>query len=235
MSQLVEHDSLKAARILGSTRQLVLEHGIRKVTIAEIAQAAGVGKGTVYLYWPTKEDLILGLLGRELLASLAEVIEEITRDPTIALPRRLAPALARTTLKHPLARRLLTGDSDLARLLTQHPTTGAVFTLAGPNAMSKAVLPVLRRHGLVRDDRTPEHQAYAVHAVLTGFLSLVADSTVAGQPQVVHPDEVLTDIIHQLLEPAADPERQHIAAAGQAIVTILTQTREAVLALIGRK
>lgn len=29
------------------------DHGVRKVTISEIAHAAGVGKGTVYRYWPS--------------------------------------------------------------------------------------------------------------------------------------------------------------------------------------
>ncbi|WP_096214294.1 helix-turn-helix domain-containing protein [Streptomyces sp. 2323.1] len=42
----------QAARILDGARELAVEHGVRKVTIAEIA--AGVGKGTVHLYWETK-------------------------------------------------------------------------------------------------------------------------------------------------------------------------------------
>lgn len=67
MSQLIEHRSRKAARVLDSTRELVLDHGIRKLTVAEIAKAAGVGKGTVHLYWPSKEDRIVGLFAREVL------------------------------------------------------------------------------------------------------------------------------------------------------------------------
>ena len=64
MSQLIEQRSRKAARILDSARELVLDHGVRKVTVSEIARTAGVGKGTVYLYWAAKEDLILGLFAR---------------------------------------------------------------------------------------------------------------------------------------------------------------------------
>ncbi|WP_393915960.1 hypothetical protein [Halostreptopolyspora alba] len=32
-----------------------------------------MGKGSVYLYWSTKEDLPVGLFGRDLLARLEEV------------------------------------------------------------------------------------------------------------------------------------------------------------------
>ncbi|WP_440082269.1 TetR/AcrR family transcriptional regulator [Streptosporangium sp. LJ11] len=50
MGPLVELHSRKAARILDSARELVRDHGAGKVTVSEISQAAGVGKGTVYLY-----------------------------------------------------------------------------------------------------------------------------------------------------------------------------------------
>ncbi|WP_186404083.1 TetR family transcriptional regulator [[Actinomadura] parvosata] len=40
-TQLIELQSRKAARILDSARELVAEHGVRKVTVSEIAAAAG--------------------------------------------------------------------------------------------------------------------------------------------------------------------------------------------------
>ena len=47
--------------ILQAARQRFLHYGYKKTTIDEIAADAGVGKGTVYLYFDGKEDLLVTL------------------------------------------------------------------------------------------------------------------------------------------------------------------------------
>ncbi|GAB3982425.1 TetR/AcrR family transcriptional regulator [Actinoallomurus acanthiterrae] len=233
MSQLIEHRSRKAARILDSARELVLDHGVRKVTVSEIAQAARVGKGTVYLYWPAKEDLILGLFARELLAFLDEIIGRLLADPAAVLPRRLAPLLIRTGLKLPLAHRLGSGDADLLRLLTQQAGDRDLFARTSPSALCEAVMPIFHRHGLIRRDRPLAGQAYAMHAVLTGFGTAMSDPATAPSG-VDHPDEVLADAVAVLVEPPIAPSDPAIAAAAEETVAVMRQTREAVLDLIER-
>ena len=41
-----------------SCKELFIEKGINKVTIAEVAKTAGVGKGTIYEYFKNKEEII---------------------------------------------------------------------------------------------------------------------------------------------------------------------------------
>lgn len=233
MSQLIERHSRKAARILDSARELVLDHGAHKVTVSEIARAAGVGKGTVYLYWPAKEDLILGLFARELLTFLDEIIARITADPATVLPRRLAPLLIRTGLRLPLARRVQNGDADLLRLLTQQAGDRELFARTTPSALCQADMPILHRHGLIRQDRPLPDQAYAVHAVLTGFGAAMSDPATAAFG-VDDPDQVLADAVAQLLEPPVSPGEPAIAAAAEETVAVLRQVQEAVLELIER-
>ncbi|MGI5232909.1 TetR/AcrR family transcriptional regulator [Actinoallomurus sp. CA-142502] len=230
MSQLIEHHSRKAARILDSARELVLDHGVRKVTVGEIARAAGVGKGTVYLYWPAKENLILGLFARELLTFLDEVISRISADPAAVLPRRLAPLLIRTGRGLSLAPRL--NDGEL-RTLTPQAGDRELFARTRPSALCDAVMPILRRHGLIRDDRPLAGQAYALHAVLTGFGTAMSDPATAPL-HVDDPYEVLADTVAQLLEPSVAPGEAAIAAAAAETVAVFRETRDAVLDLIGR-
>lgn len=48
--------------VLGATRDLLLTKGFGSLTIAAVAEQAGVGKGTIYLRWPDKEALVIGAL-----------------------------------------------------------------------------------------------------------------------------------------------------------------------------
>jgi len=52
----------KRRNIALSCRNLLLEKGIRSITVAEIAQAAGIGKGTVYEYFSNKEDIVFEII-----------------------------------------------------------------------------------------------------------------------------------------------------------------------------
>jgi AcrR family transcriptional regulator len=233
MSHLVEHHSRKAARILDSTRELVLDHGVHKVTVTEITRAAGVGKGTVYLYWPTKEHLILGLFARDLLAFLDEIIGRITADPRTVLPRRLAPLLIQTSLKLPLAHGLHSGDAALLRMLTRQAGDRDLFARTRPSALCDAVMPILHSHGLIRHNRPLPSQAYAMHAVLVGFGTAMSDLATSA-PGVDDPAEVLADTVSLLLEPPTAPGEPAIAAAADATIAVFRETRDAVLDLIDR-
>jgi AcrR family transcriptional regulator len=59
----VAHDrTLKRERILGAGLSLFANAPYQSVTMDSVAAAAGVAKGTLYLYFESKEDLYLGIL-----------------------------------------------------------------------------------------------------------------------------------------------------------------------------
>lgn len=45
-----------------SCKDIVLSKGLSKVTISELAKAAGVGKGTIYEYFCSKEDIVFEIV-----------------------------------------------------------------------------------------------------------------------------------------------------------------------------
>jgi len=65
--------------ILKAARELFLAKGFRETTLDEIAHAAEFGKGTLYNYFSSKEELFLGILRQAL-----EEMYEIARASTAA-------------------------------------------------------------------------------------------------------------------------------------------------------
>lgn len=51
----------RLAELLDATEQLILRHDVTQLTVEDITTAAGVSKGTFYLYFATKDDA-LGVL-----------------------------------------------------------------------------------------------------------------------------------------------------------------------------
>ena len=66
-------------KILNAAEHRLWHFGYKKTTIDEIASDAGVGKGTVYLYFENKEDIGLAIMAQFKEQSLSE-IEAIARD-----------------------------------------------------------------------------------------------------------------------------------------------------------
>ena len=49
-------------RILAAAIRIFSERGIEEATVDEIASAADVGKGTIYNYFQTKEEIVVAFL-----------------------------------------------------------------------------------------------------------------------------------------------------------------------------
>src|SRR5437773_9262303 len=63
-------------RILDAADRLLARYGYRKMTVGDIAEEAGIGKGTVYLSFPAKEEIALCCIDRmvELLLDRLRII-----------------------------------------------------------------------------------------------------------------------------------------------------------------
>lgn len=64
---------LKSCKIIKAAEELFLGHRYDEVTLEQVAERAGVGKGTIYRYFRSKEDLYY----RILLSALDELIESL--------------------------------------------------------------------------------------------------------------------------------------------------------------
>jgi len=160
--------SPKAARILTATSELLLARGFRGVTIAEVAQRAHVGKGTVYLYWKTKDDLVLDLVTRALVGFAESLIEQLASSPERARPSLFCSDVIRRSSEAPLLVAHGDRDDDLLGAMTRDPRVIELQDTLGPIAILHAVVPPWRRAGLARTDHSVTEQAMALHMLTSG-------------------------------------------------------------------
>ncbi|QFR34129.1 TetR/AcrR family transcriptional regulator [Ancylobacter sp. TS-1] len=62
---LPRHGNDKRRQILGGAREVFLSAGFDGASMGEIARMAGVSKGTLYVYFPSKEELFSALVTEE--------------------------------------------------------------------------------------------------------------------------------------------------------------------------
>lgn len=217
----------KAERILNAMHDLLLRRGSRGVTVSEVARLANVGKGTVYLYWNTKEDLIIELFVRDFLAVLDEVIATVVEKPLMIVPHELFPLMQRTLRKRPFLTALRTRDYEVLGLLIEHPRMLALIDAAGPATFLREALPVLRDHGIVRTDLSLEAQLCATTAILDGFFSIATAYSWSRIRDVsaADADAVLSKVFQLVLEPAHSPAPDNIVRASPAVVAQIRKMR----------
>ena len=104
------------ARILEGAVRAVARHGLAKLAMSDVSQSAGVSRGTLYRYFPTREALLDALAQREAERFFERVIEatQSARAGEARL-RVLLEHATREVRAHPALQRLL--ESDPAEVL----------------------------------------------------------------------------------------------------------------------
>ena len=84
-----------ARRILDAAGRCIVRRGNTQIRMSEVAREADVVRSTVYRYFPTRDDLLLGLVLRRVDAALGRLVHGLRHldDPLRCIPRMvLEPA-----------------------------------------------------------------------------------------------------------------------------------------------
>jgi AcrR family transcriptional regulator len=208
-----ESESGRAERLLDSAAELLLRWGYRRVTIDDVAKHAGIGKGTVYLHFRTKEALFLTVLLRAHRRIFSGIVDRMEADPMELLPSRLVRGSYLDVAADPVAKLLYLGDTEVLGRLAHE----AAATMGGIAERRAQVMDDyaarLRAAGAMRSDLPQQDQLKILSAVGLGFFMSGADD---DDPP--HRADLLEHAIAAALETDA-PDRVALAAAGPEIVT----------------
>jgi AcrR family transcriptional regulator len=105
-------------RILDAADRLLVRHGFRRMTIDGIAGEAGIGKGSVYLHFESKEDVALSCIDRMADAVTAR-LESIASGNAPASDRLRDMLRARVLDRFDYARRHAASIDELLEVMRQ--------------------------------------------------------------------------------------------------------------------
>ncbi|MEX2624235.1 MAG: TetR/AcrR family transcriptional regulator [Acidimicrobiia bacterium] len=160
-----EHRRSVREATLDTAAALVAERGVRAVTMSEIAQKTGIGRATLYKYFPDVESILAAWHQRQISQHLAQ-LNQVRDSPGTPIQRLEAVLTAYAHIQrqrtrhhqhHPHGRELsvlLHSDDQVAK--AQHELHNIVKDLVEQAALA----------GAIRDDiSTIELTGYCIHAL----------------------------------------------------------------------
>lgn len=151
----MRRSQVSTQQILDAAAELISRRGFDHVTTEEIATAAGVAKGVLYLRFASKDALLDALLDREFANAVRVVVDLVDRDPRGGLLSRLYLHSLRAVEASPVLRTFY-GDANgesrvVARLVRQRSASRyPTRALVGADFFND-----LHRVGMIRADVDP--------------------------------------------------------------------------------
>ena len=139
--------------ILETTAALVAEHGLRSVTMSQIAEEAGIGRATLYKYFPDVEAILVAEHDRHVRAHL-EQLEALADQSADALDRLAGVLEAYAMIRHHQARH----GTELSPLL--HRSDHIEWAHQRLSDLFRRLLAEAAEDGTVRDDVAPGELAH---------------------------------------------------------------------------
>jgi AcrR family transcriptional regulator len=189
-----EHGESRRNQILEAALRVWVRDGFHSAPVEAIAREAGLGKGTIYLYFPNKEAVLRAAIDRfSLLPVIGESVGKLAETPPEqAIPAFVAAMWQRLKERAPVFRVML-GMGGILR-----PENARIFleriVLPG-NAMLAAYLDHCVERGALR----PIDTFVAARALLGSLLTFVLSQEVLGGAEL-RPisDEAIVETVSEL-------------------------------------
>jgi AcrR family transcriptional regulator len=209
----------RADRILDTARDLLLSWGYRRVTIDELARRAGVGKGTIYLHWRSREEVFQAVSAREAAAMADAIVDAIRNDPAEVALHRYLRRLFVEAMNRPVLRALYTRDAD---------TLGTFLAAAHHHRLEESKLDVNRDYltvlaadGLLRPDLHLANLDYTLPTIVFGFFAAEPFHPPAITLTLEQKADQLAETIHRGFEPTKPPSADAVKRAAAKALPIL--------------
>lgn len=168
-------------RLFRSALSLFGKKGFAETTVEDITEAADVGKGTFFNYFPSKEHILVAF-GEMQLGKLEAAIAEVqrTKEPIPQFLRTLGTRMTQEPARNPEIMRAL-----LQAYLSTTPVREATLDLQKRvQALHTQMILMGQERGEIRNDLPAEEIAYAFRQTIFGTVliwSLYGDATLQAR------------------------------------------------------
>ncbi len=182
----------RRARVIEAADQLFRDQGYEDTSIAQVAKRAGVAAGTVYLFFPDKPSLRIGVINArkaEIAGLLAHLVPRPDDDLRTALSRVITPVL-----EHMLRTGPVGGPIDRTRLEDMGPEAVAAY-----GAVDDAIRDLFAM--LEADGRARPTDPKTMPILSAGLMTSAVEGCRAG---ICSPEDMTTwlvDAFERLLRP----------------------------------
>jgi AcrR family transcriptional regulator len=189
-------------RIFRAALELFAERGFLETTVEDITEAADVGKGTFFNYFPTKEH-VLATLGAERLAVIERAHRRAQRGPVLPILQELAIELAgHSSESAALLRAIYAAHASCEPVRAE-----LLKRLSAGRDLLTEIYQIAQERGEVRRDQSPAELARLTQIVFLGVILAWA----------MNPDSPLRKTAEQvwnLFSADLRRDRKHKIAAG---------------------
>lgn len=154
-------------RIFRAALDLFAERGFMETTVEDITEAADVGKGTFFNYFPTKEH-VLATYGAERVATVERALQEANKGdrPVMDVLRELAAGVAGQAAESPaLVRAIFAAHASCTAVRDELQTR-----MHTARRLLAQILRLAQQRGEVRRDVSPMVLARLVQTVFHGVM-----------------------------------------------------------------
>ena len=169
--------------ILDATDRLLARFGYRKMTIEDIAAEAGIGKGTIYLHFTSKEEVVLSHIDR-IVDRLNDQLREIARSNATTAERLRQMLLTRVLFRFDSIQHYTQSLNDLLAVLRPRLLARRAQYFESEAQIFSEVLASGRESGELNFE--DEHvTAHALLQATNGLLPYSLSTTELGERQEV--------------------------------------------------
>jgi len=212
-------------QILNAAAEVIIRLGYDKTTMSDIADAAGLSRRTIYLYFKGKDELFEELLYSEYLQYAQIWLEQIESDPRGGTIGGFYRANFHAVNSRPLIAAMLRRDRRVVGNYLRKRDNIFTQMLSGVNTL--AFFQALQAAGTIRQDIDAAVIEHIVEMLSYGQLTIGDFKPAEQSPPYDAVMEALADLMDRALRPEGATRGTDSSEAGKVIVQQITAAARA--------
>ncbi len=213
-------------RILDAAAELIIHYGYDKTSVSDIAEAAGISKGAIYLHFASKDELFEALLYREVVTYGESWFARIEADPQGGTIGGIYKAVLYAINHSPFMSAIVKQDPRIFGNYLRKPKN--LFTGMESPALRVEFLQAMQAAGALRQDVDPQVMSHIMDMLSYGLVGV----NEFKRAEAIPPFDDLMDAIAEMMDRMLTPAEGDASAAGKAVIRQLAATARAQLAVM---